>query len=132
MKTLIFAAALAFAPLAAAAESYDCTTTNFGQGGWVPDRIILGLDRKANAGSAFDGLIKHVHKTPIPVKLKQWSETRFQFNWTLDDVDISNESSGSISYKVTLHPQKGKFTLSAILKGYDNQISGSGTCKLIS
>ncbi len=132
MKTSIFAAALVLTPMAAAAESYDCTTTNFGQGGWIPPRIILAMDRDANAGSAFDALIKQVHKTPIPVKLKKWSEKRFQFNWSLDGVNISNAGSGSIDYKVTLYPEKGKFSLSGILKGYDNPISGSGTCKLIS
>ena len=132
MKTSIFAAVLVLYPMAAAAESYDCTATNFGQGGWVPPRIILAMDRDANAGSAFDALIKQVHKTPIPVKLKKWSEKRFQFNWSLDGVNISNDGSGSIAYKVTLYPEKGTFSLSGILKGYDNPISGSGTCKLIS
>lgn len=131
MKSLFLSAILALSPIAAAAESYKCTTTNFGVDGWVPPVIILGVDQEANVGSAFDGYINSVHKAPIPVKFKKWSGARYQFNWKLKDVDISNDGSSTVSYKVTLRPKKGEFTLSAQLHGYDNVISGSGTCEMI-
>jgi hypothetical protein len=131
VKLLFLSAILALSPIAAAAESYKCTTTNFGVDGWVPPVIILGVDQEANVGSAFDGIIKSVHNAPIPVKFKKWSDARFQFNWSVKGVDISNDSSSTVSYKVTLRPKSGKFTLSAQLHGFDNVISGSGTCELI-
>ncbi len=131
VKSLFLSAILALSPIAAAAESYKCTTTNFGVDGWVPPVIILGVDQEANVGSAFDSGIQEVHKAPIPVKFKKWSDNRYQFNWTVKGIKSSNAGGGTMSYKVTLRPQSGTFTLSGLLHGYDNVISGSGTCELI-
>lgn len=131
VKSLFLSAILALSPIAAAAESYKCTTTNFGVDGWVPPVIILGFDQEANVGSAFDALINSVHKAPIPVKFKKWSDTRFQFNWTLKDVRSVNDGGSTLSYKVTLRLNSGTFALSGQYHGYDNVISGSGTCELI-
>lgn len=131
MKSLFLIAIFALAPIAAAAESYKCTTENFGVHGFVPPVIILGVDQEANVGSAFDDYIASVHNAPIPVKFKKWSDARFQFNWSLNEVDVSNVGGSTVSYKVTLRPKSGKFTLSAQLHGYDNEINGSGNCELI-
>ncbi len=131
MKTLFLSTLLTLSPIFALAESYKCTTENFGRGGWVSEVIILAIDRDANVGSAFDYGINAVHKTPIPVKLKRWSDNRFQFNWTLKGIKSRNGGKSIVSYKVTLRPKSGKFTLSGQLHGFDNVISGSGSCALI-
>ncbi|MEH6521260.1 hypothetical protein [Sulfitobacter sp.] len=131
MKSLFLSAILALSPIAAAAESYECTTESYGSGGWVSNVMILGVDREKNVGSAFDFAIQEVHKAPIPVKFKKWSDNRFQFNWTVKGIQTSNSGSSIISYKVTLRPNSGKFTLSGRLHGSDNVISGSGTCEMI-
>jgi hypothetical protein len=131
MKHVFLSAIMAFAPIAAVAESYDCTTTNFGIHGWVPPRIILAFDRKEEVGSALDAVIQSVHKAPIPVKFKKWSDNRFQFDWTLKGVQSDNAGSSTLSYKVNLRPQSKSFTLSARNHGYDNVITGSGSCKRI-
>lgn len=89
VKALFLSEMFSLPPIAAAAESYKCTTQNkctmknFGIGGWVSDVIIGGLDQESNVGAAFNYGIKEVHKTPIPIKFKKWSDSRFQFNWTL-------------------------------------------------
>ena len=131
MKYLILSAVLMLTPLAATAQSYDCKTANFGNGGFVAPRIILGMDEKANAASVFDGFIKDAHKAPIPAKLKKWSDSRFQFNWTTKGITTKNVGAGTVSYKLTLRPQNGSFTLSGRLHGYDNVISATGACKRI-
>lgn len=112
-------------------ESYDCTTTKYGTGGWVSNRIILGLDRKANAGSAFDYFIKETKKAPIPVTLKKRSDTSYQFDWKLRNVKVSSSGSDILSHTVVLNTQAMTFTIRGRLHGYDNLISGSGTCKII-
>jgi hypothetical protein len=131
MKRFLLTAALIAAPLATAAESYDCTTTNFGRGGWVPERIILGYDAKAKAGSAFDAMINHIHKAPIPVEFSQRSDTSYIFKWRLEGLKATNGGPGINTYKVTLFTARNKFTLSGRRHGYDNVISASGTCKRI-
>jgi hypothetical protein len=131
MKYMFLSAIVALTPISAMAESYDCTTTNFGRGGWVGEQMILAFDEKANVGSAYDSGINEVHKAPISVKFKKWSDNRYQFNWTVEGIKSSNAGGSIMSYKVTLRPQSGTFTLSGVLHGYDNVISGSGTCVLI-
>lgn len=117
--------------LPALAQSYDCTTTRFGSGGFVSDRIILGLDRAANAGSAYDYFIDQVHDAPIPVDLTKRSDTSYKFDWKLRNVEVSNEGSGVLSHTVTLNTAALTYTLRGRLHGYDNHISASGTCKVI-
>ncbi|MEH6645392.1 hypothetical protein [Sulfitobacter sp.] len=131
MKYLFLSAILTLSPFASVAESYDCTTTDFGFGGFVVSRIILAFDAEATVGFAYDAFINEVHKASIPVKFKKWSDNRYQFNWTLKGVKSSNVGTSTLSYKVTLRPQSGTFTLSGVYHGYDNPISGAGTCKLI-
>lgn len=129
-KILAIVAALAL-PTAAAAETYVCETTNFGGGGWVPPKIILAYDTKAQVGSAFDGFIKSIHEVPIPVEWKRRSDTSYIFNWKLKGLKASNGGKGINSYKVTLFTARNAFSLSGRRHGYDNVISGSGTCERV-
>ncbi|MFT6676769.1 MAG: hypothetical protein ACJAVM_002974 [Sulfitobacter sp.] len=131
MKWFLFAAAALALPLAAAAETYDCETKNFGRGGWVPERIVLDYDTKAGVGTALDGLIKHLHGKPIPVEWSKRSDTSFIFRWTLKGLKATNGGTGINTYKVTLFTAQNKFSLSGRRHGYDNVISGSGTCKRV-
>ena len=128
LKKLIFCFALK-SPLSAAAESYVCTTTNFGQHGWVGDRIGLTYDLKSGTAMAIDFGIQEIHGKPIPVEFRKRSDTSFILNWKIKGLKASNGGSGINSYKVTLFTSRNKFTLSGRRHGFGNVISASGTCK---
>lgn len=126
-KTLL-GIGLAMLPVAVAAETYDCTTTSFDRGGWVTQRYIVEFDAQAGSATAYDAAIKVVHEAPIPVSYERRSETSHIFRWQLTNLPSANIGGAKISYRFTLFADRGRFTLSGRLHGYDNQISGSGTC----
>ncbi|WP_120502793.1 hypothetical protein [Sulfitobacter mediterraneus] len=130
-RFLLAAMAALILPTGAMAEAYDCETKHFGIGGWVPERIILAYDTEAEVGSAFDAMINHLHKAPIPVDWAARSETSFTFKWKLRGLKATNGGKGINSYRVTLFTSLNKFTLSGQRHGYDNVISASGTRKKI-
>ncbi len=115
-------------PIVALAETYKCTATNFGVGGWVSSEIILEFDTATLQAYAIDAAIYEVHKKPVPVRFRRRSDTSLIFNWTVRGVKSRNAEKAIISYKVTLFTDRNKFTLSGRLHGYDNVISASGTC----
>lgn len=131
MRFPIALAVFSLLPLAGMAQTFDCSTTRFGPDGFVSDKVFLGLDRDANAGSAYDYFINQVHKAPIPVELTKRSETSFQFKWRLSGVTISNEGSGVLTHTVTLNTARQTFTVRGRLHGYENVIRGEGTCTVV-
>jgi len=113
------------------AASFDCTTKHFGTGGWISERYIAAYDDGAGAGSMLDAPIHEVHGVPIPVSWERRSKTSSTFRWKLKGANISNAGKAILSYKFTLFEARNEFTVSGHLHGYDNLITGSGTCKRI-
>lgn len=128
LPTIVLAAALA---TGAGADVYDCTTSNFGAGGWVGERYILAFERDEVVGSVLGPVIQQVHKGPIPVDVRNPSPIRWEFRYTVVGVQTSNAGSTRITYKIVLNTQTNRFLLSGVLHGYDNQISGSGACRRV-
>jgi hypothetical protein len=131
LKNLVLAAVIALSPTVVPAESYVCDTVQFSPDGWIPSRIILGLDRTENVASAFDYFINLAHKAPIPVKLEKRSDTSYKFSWKFRNLKLPNQRSVGLSHTVVLNTANGTFNMRGILHGYDNVINGSGTCELI-
>lgn len=130
MKRFLLATTFAALPMMASAAEYVCDTTNFGRGGWVPDRIYLAFDVTSGQAFAYDGAIATVSEAPIPVELKKRSDTSYQFRWAVD-LKASNGGRSKSSYRVILYTDRNKFVLSGRRHGYDNIISGEGTCKKV-
>lgn len=124
---LLFAAA----PTLLSAQAYNCETAHFGRDGFVAPQVIIGLDTTAQAASAYDAFIHSVHKAPIPVTLKRRSDTSYQLSWKVRNVKTSNDGTTNLSHTFTLNTAALTFTVRGRLHGYDNHISGSGTCKVI-
>lgn len=131
MKSAILSVALIALPVAASAAEYVCETTNFGSGGWVPEKIYLAYDKAQGQGWAYDGAIATEHDGPIPVDWKVRSATSYQFNWAIN-LKARNGGKGKSSYKVILFTDRNAFVLSGRRHGYDNPISGEGTCEKVS
>ena len=119
---------LATLPVFASAGEYICEATNSGRDGWVPPKFYLAYDAATGKAYAYDGFISQVSENPIEVKWKQRSATSHQYNWTVKGVEGSNGGKGIISHRVILFLDRNRFTLSGRLHGFDNVISGEGTC----
>lgn len=128
LPTIFLAGAIA---TGAGADVYECTTTQFGNGGFVGEGYFLAFDRQAKAGSVLDWAIQQVHKAPIPVDVFNPSPSRWQFRYTVIGVQTSNSGSAKVSYRIGLNTQTNRFRISGRLHGYDNRITGRGTCRRV-
>ena len=131
LKKLALCFALLALPAMTSAEEYMCDTTSFGNDGWIPPKIFLSYDPKTDRAFAYDGILASVSKKPVEVKWKRRSETSYQFNWTTNDVKMSNDGSSTVSHRVILFLDRMTFSMGGQLHGYDNTIRGSGTCKRV-
>lgn len=131
MKRFLLCVLFAGLPLQAMAEVYECTATNRGSGGWIPEKIFVELNTADQTASAYDYFINSIHKKPIKVDLKKRKDTSYKLSWKLRNVDISNEGSGILSHSMVLNTAAKTYTMNGRLHGYDNVIRGSGTCKVM-
>lgn len=131
MKKLLASIALMALPAMASAESYKCTTTNYGNGGWVSNLFYFDYDPKTNTATAIDYYINEVHDAPIKVDWKQRSENSYQFNWKVKGVKASNGGGAILSYRFILFKDRMAFSLNGQNHGYENVISARGTCERV-
>ena len=114
-----------------AAETFDCTMTSKGIGGFIGNRMLLSVDPETGEGAALDGAIFSVHGKAVPVETTRTSSVRWRFKYTVEGVPVSNEGTGIVSYTVHLNTQRMRVNVSGRLHGFDNQISGSGRCERV-
>lgn len=112
------------------AQKYDCEITNQGGGGFVGTRMIVWINPADQSATAIDAAIHQVHKKPIPVDARQGSNPdRWTLRWRVKGVQVANEGTGTLSYTVRLNTKTGRMSLSGLLAGFDNVISGAGRCR---
>lgn len=116
-------------PLGALAQTYECTRTKMARGGWVSDKIFVQLKNSGAQAEVIDAYINQVHGKPIPVEIKKMGGEKYRLKWKVRNVEIKNAGSGILSHSMTFDRAKNNFRISGRLHGYDNVISGSGTCK---
>lgn len=125
MRMIAFGAAL-FAASQASAAVYECKTTSFGNGGWVPPLIIVSLNGKA--GAVYDYFVDQTHGKPIAVKVEQRSDQKYVLRWKLFGPKARNGGKSHLTYRMNVNTRTGRFNLNGILRGYDNNIHGAGKC----
>jgi hypothetical protein len=131
MKKFLFLIGAMILPSFGVAATYDCTTTNFGRGGWIPERLIFEYNDKTGAATVYDAFINYVHKKPIKAGWERRNEKSSTFRWRLEGLPYRNGGPGINTYKATLFESRNRFTMSGQRNGYDNVISGSGSCKRV-
>lgn len=110
------------------AATYKCEATNFGRGGWIPPDMILGLSREKEAGWVYDALIHEAQGKPMEAKVVKRKDHLWRYKWRVKGANIKNAGTATLSYSVMLNLATKTYTINGVLHGYDNHISGSGTC----
>ncbi|MDF3413320.1 hypothetical protein HKX54_02530 [Sulfitobacter sp. M57] len=123
--------ALAVLPIQALSGTYACTAEDRGSGGWVAEQIFVQIDRQAGSASAYDTFINQRHNGPIAVTLEQNSATVFTLGWKLRNVETKEGGSNVLSQSLLLDTETGRFAVKGRLHGYNNVISGNGSCQLM-
>lgn len=122
---------LSVTPVRAADTVYICDLTSYSQIGWIPIKLLLGIQEGGRAW-AYDAFIKGEHDEPIWVNYEVASEKRTVFSWTLKDVSYTS-SPGSIDadYRIILNPKNGHVSARVLLQAMDGgALRGKGKCKL--
>ena len=110
-------------------ETYECAMRSQGSGGWIGPVMFLTIDRGSERGVVMDAVIYAAHGIPIEVDTTRRSDTLWVFRWTVEDVPMLNEGSGTVRYRASLNTATRKVRVTGVLLGYDNNISGSGDCR---
>ncbi len=129
MKRVLLCLLASLLPTAALAQSYECTRTQMARGGWVSNTFIFLLQNNGNQAQMIDAYINDVHGKPIAVDVKKVSGNRYRMKWTVRNVKVRNDGTGILSHTFIYNDAKKTFKISGRLHGFDNVISGGGTCK---
>ena len=117
------------APSLTAAQVYECDRTSMSRGGFVSDKIFVRFESGGQA-SVIDAFINGVHGKPIRVGMSKLDGSRYQIKWKVDDVKLSNSANPTtLSSTFVIDTANNSFRINGNLRGYDNVISGKGTCK---
>lgn len=130
MKNILLVLAIVLGG-AAQAQTYECTMTNRGNGGAIGEKMLFSIQPTRATGTVYDGIIASVHEGPIPAEVKKRSGTQWRYYWSVKGVPTGNIGKASLTYRATLDIARNEVRVSGNLAGYDNNISGSGPCKII-
>lgn len=111
----------------ALAEKLLCDMTDFGEGGFVPEKIALLIDDNAGKVRVYDGFINHVYGKALEVDSKV-SGNKVRFSWTLEDMPLSSGHETDLRFQATYHRDRSELGLIGLLSGSDNRITGEGHC----
>lgn len=127
--TLGLAAFVAFGPLAASAQSLECTLSpNAHAGGWVTEKYFFEVDEAAGTARAVDAVVQQYNKGPIKARLTDSTAQKLVVSW---DVKMTN-STGQMTKmldRASIFKGDNSVIVRAVPSGYANQFEARGTCK---
>jgi hypothetical protein len=128
----VTAAVLSVTATTAIAETvYECDMNRKGFGGFVGDKMFFSLVPEQSTGQVYDGVIDSTVGAPLTADVTKRNATTWQYRWLVKDVKLGNEGSAEVVMRATLRVNKGTVNVSGTLRGFDNNISGSGRCKVV-
>lgn len=96
---------------------------------WITNRLYIARDLKTNEIKVLDGVVHQMYKKPFPVNVIQDTSSRLEIDWTIKNAP-GVRSSASVIFHVTLLKADMKVLEKAVVSGFDNKESRSGTCAI--
>lgn len=110
---------------------WRCEITDPPEPLFVPPEYVISYDKSSGEALAYDGLIKHVKKAPIPAKVSKKGDRLF-FTWVLTAIPSKDNTRYSSRYTISINEQTLAMKVDEKLLGYDNHpISLAGTCRVL-
>lgn len=128
----IFACLLAVSTLSpglASSAVFKCETKST-QGGIVQDILLIELNESTGEAMVFDPLIQHIYGQPIVAKTKKRSATSWRLKWIVREIELRN-GRADLDLNAVLNLARNTVNITGTYLGYDNIISGRGTCERI-
>ncbi|WP_154664399.1 hypothetical protein [Pseudodonghicola xiamenensis] len=110
-------------------KTYECTLVSQAMGGMVPETVIIFSEDDFKTASVYDNYIHYAELKPIKVIPVPVSEGKYRMNWELNDIKFRTETFKTES-TIYLDTKRLRIGFTGTLKGYDNEIRGSGKCAL--
>lgn len=121
------------APSVLAAETvFECEMRSKGFGGFVGEKMYFSLEQSNSTGMVLDGFIKATYDEAIVAEVSKRSGTTWQYKWEVEHFKLGNGGTATVKMRARLNTKSGKLSVNGLLTGYDNNISGSGQCKVLS
>ena len=100
--------------------------------GWVPDFLILTRQTSGpNAGriEVFDPVLQTLVRRPIQAQITADNGKSRSYGWALAGVkNAAGQRTERLDYRLTVNRSDGRARMTAVAQGYDNTMTGSGTC----
>lgn len=113
---------------AAASQVYECHFVG-GEVDWIKDKLFIVRDLKTNEIKVLDPIINRVFKKPIPAKVVLDSASRLEIDWTMANLP-GTRGSTTVDYHMIFLKAQSTVSEKAVVRGFDNKESRSGTCAL--
>jgi hypothetical protein len=119
-------------PAMAAPTAYECKYEGHTGRNGLQKKAVYVIDPEAGTAMAYDGLIHHTHKAPLPTSYKELQPGKYLLKWQLDNIPSKR---GNISLTATFSARVNtgnrSSTISVRMHGADNDIRGSGRCTVL-
>ena len=100
--------------------------------GWVPDFLMLTRQISGpNAGriEVFDPVLQTLVRRPIQARITADSRASRSYGWALAGVrNATGQRTERLDYRLTVSKVDGRAQVTAVARGDDNTMTGSGIC----
>ena len=131
-RLTVFAAGF-FLSLAGAASAqvthYDCQVKSSSSGGFIAERLVIGVDSESGRARVIDGVVNFVYKAPVDAKLTQRKHGNFRVQWEVKGLQVRNGQVG-LNYSAIMFVKDNRVSITGIVRGYDNDVRADGRCQV--
>ena len=111
---------------AAAAQDLVCEVKDKA-GGFIAPVIAFNMQAGSKQGLVYDGVIHSVHGKPIAARVTDRGNGVYRFKWRVSNVP-ARPSRATVGYWADVNTTANTVVISGTIKGFDNDIRGSGRC----
>ena len=122
-------AASILSPGFASAALFKCATEST-QGGVVQDILLIQLNETTGEAMVLDPLINHIYGQAIVATTKKRSSTSWRLKWIVRELELRN-GNVDLDMNAVLNLSRNSVNITGTYLGYDNVISGRGTCERV-
>lgn len=109
-----------------------CKITDDSGTGWVPDFLMLTRQTSGpHQGriEVFDPILKNLLGHPIQAQITGDDRDSRSYGWALAGVrNATGQRTERLDYRLTVSKVDGRAQVTAVARGYDNTMTGSGIC----
>ncbi len=113
----------------ASAEVWTCEFKDAGRHNTIPQKVLFDV-RPDGSVLVMDPFLVHVDQAPKKAKFAKNTSDKLRVRWRVDDVPFSGGLASDMDFSVTHDKARGKAFITLSLPSFDNQDSGTGSCKI--